>query len=138
MIEQGFSIGSRDWWVMVYYDVTTDSDLQKVEGALLASGCPRDMTYNAIENLKGWNSGYTFSDLGTKTSIMVISKATSPEQMFDTIVHEMKHLAEHIGERYGVNSQSELSAYLQGEVGRKMWPAAAMALCPNCHGKPQR
>ena len=72
MIEQGFSIGSRDWWVMVYYDVATDSDLQKVEGALLASGCPRDMTNNAIENLKGWNSGYTFSDLGTKTSIMVI------------------------------------------------------------------
>lgn len=129
MIEQGFHIGSRDWWVMVYYDVRTSEDMRKVEGALMASGCPSDSIAEVIDNLKGWNRGYTFTNLKTKTSIMVIGKATSPEQMFDSIVHEMKHLAEHIGEYYRVDSKSELSAYLQGEVGRKMWPAAAMALC---------
>ena len=133
MIEQGFSIGNRNWWVMVYYDVRTPDDLRKVEGALMASGCPMKMLEPAIENLKGWNAGYTFSDLRKQTSVMVIGKATSAEQMFDSIVHEMKHLAEHIGEKYGVNPRDELSAYLQGEVGRKMWPAAAMVLCPKCH-----
>ena len=60
-------------------------------------------------------------------------KADNAGQMFDTIVHEMKHLAEHVGEYYGVDSREELSAYLQGEVGRNMWPAAAMVLCPKCH-----
>lgn len=129
MIEQGFHIGSRDWWVMVYYDVRTSEDMRKVKGALMASGCPNESITEAIDNLKGWNRGYTFTNLKTKTSIMVIGKATSPEQMFDSIVHEMKHLAEHIGEYYNVDPKGELSAYLQGEVGRKMWPAAAMALC---------
>lgn len=129
MIEQGFHIGSRDWWVMVYYDVRTSEDMRKVEGALMASGCPSDSITEAIDNLKGWNRGYTFTNLKTQTSIMVIGKATSPEQMFDSIVHEMKHLAEHIGEYYNVDPKGELSAYLQGEVGRKMWPAAAMVLC---------
>ena len=129
MIEQGFHIGSRDWWVMVYYDVRTSEDARKVEGALMASGCPGESIAEAIDNLKGWNRGYTFTNLKTKTSIMVIGKATSPEQMFDSIVHEMKHLAEHIGEYYNVDPKGELSAYLQGEVGRKMWPAAAMVLC---------
>jgi hypothetical protein len=129
MIEQGFHIGSRDWWVMVYYDVRTSEDMRKVEGALMASGCPSDSIAEAIDNIKGWNRGYTFTNLKTKTSVMVIGKETSAEQMFDSIVHELKHLAEHIGEYYNVDSKGELSAYLQGEVGRKMWPAAALVLC---------
>ena len=133
MIEQGFYIGKRDWWVMVYYDVRTSDDLRKVEGALMASGCPNDMLESAVENLKGWNRGYTFSNFDKRTSVIVIGKATDASQMFDSIVHEMKHLAEHIGEYYGLDSREELSAYLQGEVGRKMWPAAAMVLCPRCH-----
>ena len=130
MIEQGFQIGNRDWWVMFYYNAQTPDDLRKIEGTLMASGCSDRSIAEAIINLKGWNRGYTFTNLKTKTSIMVIGKATSPEQMFDSIVHEMKHLAEHIGEYYNVDPKGELSAYLQGEVGRKMWPAAAMVLCP--------
>lgn len=133
MIEQGFYIGKRKWWVMVYYDVKTKSDFRKLEGALAATGCPSHMADDAIANLKGWNRGYTFSDFSQHVSIIAIGKAESPEQMFDSIVHEMKHLAEHIGEYYGVDSREELSAYLQGEVGRQMWPAASMVLCPHCN-----
>lgn len=133
MIEQGFSIGDRNWWVMVYYDARTPDDLRKVEGVLMASGCPEEMLIPAIKNLKRWNGGYTFSNLGERVSIIIIGKATDASQMFDSIVHEMKHLAEHIGEYYGIDPREELSAYLQGEVGRKMWPAAAMVLCPKCN-----
>ena len=133
MIEQGFSIGNRNWWVMVYYDACTPEDLRKVEGALMASKCPMEMMKPAIKNLEGWNGGYTFSNLGERVSIIIIGKATDASQMFDSIVHEMKHLAEHIGEYYGIDPREELSAYLQGEVGRKMWPAAAMVLCPKCN-----
>ena len=128
MIEQGFHIGNRDWWVMIYYDAQTTDDFRKIEGTLMASGCSDRSIAEAISNLKGWNRGYTFTNFNVRTSIIVMGKATSPEQMFDSIVHEMKHLAEHIGEYYGVDPKSELSAYLQGEVGRKMWPAAAIAL----------
>ena len=88
---------------------------------------------DAIADLRGWNRGYTFSNFNDRVSIMVIGKTDNAGQMFDTIVHEMKHLAEHVGEYYGVDSREELSAYLQGEVGRNMWPAAAMVLCPKCH-----
>ena len=109
MIEQGFHIGNRDWWVMVYYDARTPDDFRKIEGTLMASGCSDRSIAEAISNLKGWNRGYTFTNFNTRTSIMVVGKATSPEQMFDSIVHEMKHLAEHIGEYYGVDSRGELS-----------------------------
>lgn len=134
MIEQGFHIGKRDWWVMVYYNVRTDSDRERVADALTAAGCLPENVMQAVENLDGYNSGYTFTNFSRRLTIMAIGKTTSAEQMFDSILHEIKHLAEHLGEYFGVNPQSELSAYLQGEVGRKMWPAAAIVLCPECHG----
>lgn len=133
MIEQGFYIGQRDWWVMVFYNARTEEELRKVNGALMSAGCPDKMIAEALANMEGWNSGYTFSNMKSRTSVLVIGKATSAAQMFDSIVHEMKHLSEHVSEYYGVNPQEELAAYLQGEVGRNMWPAAAMVLCPKCH-----
>lgn len=68
-----------------------------------------------------------------RNSIIVISHASSSEQMFDTIVHEIKHLTEHISNYYGIDPKEELAAYLQGEVGRNMWCAASMVLCPICN-----
>lgn len=138
MVEQGFSIGDRDWWVMAYYDVCTESDLKKVAGALAAAGCPQEWIEDAVSVLSKDNQGYTFTKQNEHFTVMMMSHATSPEQMFDTILHEVKHLSEHIGRYYGVDSETELSAYLQGEVGRKMWPAAAMVLCPKCQSERQR
>lgn len=132
MIKQGFHIGNRNWWVMVYYDIRSEADLNEVFEVLMASGCSDDMAQKACINLSRYNTGYTFTNFDEHSSILLISKATSSDQMFDTIVHEMKHLSEHIGEYYGVNPNTELSAYLQGEVGRQMWPAAAYVLCPRC------
>lgn len=132
MIKQGFHIGNRNWWVMVYYDIRSEADLNEVFEVLMASGCSDDMAQKACISLSRYNTGYTFTNFDEHSSILLISKATSPDQMFDTIVHEMKHLSEHIGEYYGVNPKAELSAYLQGEVGRQMWPAAAYVLCPRC------
>jgi hypothetical protein len=53
--------------------------------------------------------------------------------MYDTIQHELKHVVEHISEHYNVDSRSERAAYLQGEIARQMFPAAAMCVCPHCH-----
>lgn len=132
MIKQGFHIGNRDWWVMVYYNVEP-SDMTEIEGVLLASGCTRAQAEEAIDNLQYPNTGFTLTDYLNRNSVIIISHATSSAEMFDTIVHEIKHLTEHISNYYGLNPKEELAAYLQGEVGRNMWCAAALVLCPHCH-----
>ena len=132
MIKQGFYIGRHDWWVMAFYDVNGERDLNEVYGTLLACGCSNDMAQRACMTLSQPNSGYTFTNLDEHTTVMAMAKATSHEQMFDTVVHEMKHLVEHISDYYGLNPKTEMAAYLQGEVGRKMFPAAAIVMCPNC------
>jgi hypothetical protein len=133
MIEQGFHIGERDWWVMVYYNIQSERELNDAYRALLASGCDADEAQKACMVLSGINSGYTFTDFGEHVTLMFIGKADSAEEFYDTCQHEVKHAVEHISEYYKVDSRSEEAAYLQGEISRKMFPAVAMAVCPICH-----
>ncbi len=46
---------------------------------------------------------------------------------------KVTYIVEHLSEEYGVNPKEELSAYLQGELGRKLFPAASIVLCPHCN-----
>lgn len=132
MVKQGFHIGERDWYLMPFYNVGEDN-LAEVYETLLASGCPDFKAQQACMNLSKRNSGYTFTNFNDHLSLMFVSKATSPEQLFDSIIHEVKHLVEHISSYYGLDPKEELSAYLQGEVGRNMFPAVALVICPKCH-----
>ena len=131
MIKTGFHIGKRDWWVMCYMGIEP-FNLPEIQELLLASGCDERRADKACRELRRKNTGYTFTDFDSHATVMLVSRTTSAEQMFDSLVHELKHLTEHVSEFFGLDPQEELSAYLQGEVGRLLWPAAALALCPRC------
>ena len=132
MIQTGFYIGNRDWWIMASLNVG-EKDLGDVYNALMACGCPDDEAQKACMVLSRRNNGYTFTDLEGQFTLMFASKADSPEELFDTYDHELKHAVEHISGFYGVHPKSETAAYLQGEIARNMFPAVAMAVCPKCH-----
>ena len=112
MVKQGFSLRSRDWYVMVYYGVWP-KDLSEIRETLMAGGCPPVRADSACRNLSGWNTGYTFTNYDEHLSLLVMSRATSAAEMFDSIVHELKHLVEHISNYYGLDPKEELAAYLQ-------------------------
>lgn len=133
MVQQGFWIGDRSWYVMCYYDIRSESDLLEVEKALLSSGCPYEKVEEALDVLSDWNTGCTYSNLSERFSVVFIGKATNAEEMYNTIQHETKHVTEHIGEYFGISPTSEESAYLQGGIAMKMFPAASIVVCPRCH-----
>lgn len=136
MIQTGFWIGRRDWWIMASFNISGEKDLNEVYRALMACGCPDDEAQKACIVLSRKNSGYTFTDMEGQYTLMFASKADTPEQLFDTYDHELKHCVEHISSFYGVDSKSETAAYLQGEIAKKMFPAVAIAVCPKCnHGR---
>ena len=135
MVRQGFSLGDRDWYIMAYYDIRNRENLNEVRTALLSAGCSEARVAEAVWVLSMWNKGFTFSNLNDHLTVMCMSKATEPEQMYDSIQHETKHAVEHISEYYGINPRSEDAAYLQGEIGRNMFKAAAIVVCPKCHGE---
>ena len=132
MIQQGFSVGDRDWYVMCAYDIRTKRDLAEVRRTLLAAGCGVNAADEAISVLSDYDKGYTFTNFRQHLTIVCISKASSAEQFYDSLVHEQKHVTEHLSEYYGLDPKDEEAAYLQGEIGRLMFPAAAMLMCPHC------
>lgn len=103
--------------------------------ALLRAGCPPVSADRALRGLLPPDSGYTFSDLRSRVSVMLAGRATSAAQMYDTVQHELRHAVEHACEGLGVDGRSEEAAYMQGEIARKMFPAAAAAVCPACGGR---
>lgn len=131
MIRQGFSIGSRGWWVMVYYDVGL-SDLNDVAGDLFASGADNDTIEEFKKVLSGVDCGFTFTNTKEHVTVICIGRASSFDELFSTITHEIKHATEHIGSYYGVDTYSEESAYLQGEISKNMYKAVSMLICPKC------
>ena len=129
MIQQGFSVGERDWYVMCAYDIRTKRDLMETRRTLLAAGCDESSAGEAVSVLSGWNKGYTFTNFRDHLTIVCVSKATSAEQLYDTVQHELKHVTEHLSEHYGVDQRGETAAYLQGELARKMFPAVSLLVC---------
>ena len=137
MIEQGFYIRKeipQPWWVMVYCNVQdTQADLDKVWGAILSAGAGRERARNAVETLCKPNTGYIFTDSGKCFSLIAISHATNYAELFNTVSHEINHLTAHICERFGYPTDGEKSAYIQGEIGKGMYPVVAEAICPKCN-----
>lgn len=131
MVRQGFSVGDDAWYIEVFYNVG-QHDLGDVYHTLLNSGCPDYKARHACMTLSRKNSGYTFTDFRESHTLMFMSQATEPEQLYDSVQHEMKHGVEHIGEYFDVDPKSEESAYLQGEIARLMFPAVALVVCPRC------
>ena len=133
MIQTGFWIGERDWWIMATIGIRGERDLNEVYQALMACGSPDVEAQKACMVLSRRNCGYSFSDMDRQFTLMFASETDSPEEMFDTLVHELKHIVEHISSHYGLNPKSEEAAYLQGEIAKKLFPAVALAVCPKCH-----
>ena len=76
------------------------------------------VVYNVYLGQK--NTGFTYTDFTKCKSIIGISKTTSQEQFFNTIVHEAKHVQSHICKYYNVKEDSEDAAYLIGYIVQQM------------------
>lgn len=67
------------------------------------------------------DTGFTYSDLRDKFSIVGISDVTSKSQLINTIVHEAKHVQTAICRYYEVDEDGEDAAYLIGFIVQKMY-----------------
>ena len=133
MIQTGFWLGDRGWWVMAQIDVSTTEDLRDVYESLLSVSCPDYKAREVCMTLSQPNKGYTLTDYEGKYSLMFVSRTTDASQMYDSIDHEKKHVVEHVSNYYDVDPKSEEAAYLAGELGRLIFPAAAYVICPKCN-----
>ena len=135
MTEQYFWVDKETpepWWVMAYFDVKTEDNLDKIYGTLLAAGIGRERARSAVETLSKPNTGYALSDFKRKASIFVVSHATDYVEFFNTVAHELQHLTANICDYFGIDHSGERAAYIQGEIGAEIYPAVVLSICPKC------
>ena len=130
MIRQQFDISGYDWKVEVYYAVDayyTD----EIMGRLYDIGCRGDDLQTAYENLSSGkpDTGLTYSNYGTRQTVMVIGITSSAAQFQNSYDHERKHLEAHMAAALGIELRGEQLCYLSGEIGQLMFEKAKLMLC---------
>ena len=67
----------------------------------------------------GPNSGFTHTN--GRTSIMGIGWTESPEEFYNTLVHEINHLQDDICHYYGLPLSGEIPSYIIGNIAMAMY-----------------
>lgn len=109
----------RDNWgiVIVYdYDLPDWYDMSEI---MATFGLTEKRTREALNVLAEYNTGMTISRDDIRMSIVFIGAATSEDQWWDTMAHEMKHVADAILSYYDVEYDGEDAAYLTGYLMQK-------------------
>jgi hypothetical protein len=105
-------------WAFVFAYNIKEEDLDEVGEWLNALGAkPREIR-RTKKLLRQLNKGFTFSYSGLRMSVIIIGDATSLEQWWDTLDHEIDHLQDAIMEYYDVSPGTEDAAWLQGYIMR--------------------
>lgn len=123
MKRQTIYIPEYQWEVHVYYD-TTPKDALEVISKIRRLGCSEYGISRTYEQLSSgiYNNGFTYTNRALKQSVVSLGRASSFEQFLNSFVHELHHLATHIGMTVGLDLEGEDICYLSGYIAQKMYP----------------
>ena len=117
------------WSIVLFVDVDYDR-FNIIESALtniLAPISVIDEIYDTISYKL--DSGVTFTNSDYKTSVVCINKASTKEELINTISHEADHVQTDICKYYNVPLDSEQAAYLIGYLIGKIYYQSRKLFC---------
>lgn len=122
MILHYFELPKYDWKVYAYYGVTPkykDIILEQLH----LMGCKQEYIEESLDIIgkKNPNTGFTYTNYFTKQSVIVISDCDSREDFINTLVHEARHLQQHIQDEYQLSDYTEEIYYLIGSITQIMY-----------------
>lgn len=119
MIKDVFFI--KSWKVTILYECTCD-DIDYIIETLKDIHCPNKYIDEALDNLEtcNLNIGLTYSNFSLKSSVIVVNKTSSFEQLMNTISHEYFHLICHISKALKIKDEETL-AYLNGDLNMRSY-----------------
>ena len=121
MIHFKTHIGKIDWYIECFV-TTDDSKLEEILFKLENIGCSKSTIRRARQILsEQYDSGFAYSNLNERKSIMVINKSTSMEEFVNTYNHEKYHIEMHICEALGFDPYGEVAADLSGCLAQRLF-----------------
>lgn len=133
MVRAKVYLEKADWVVWVYIAVHgyyTYEILDKMRQI----GANAEYRERAHRNLisGNLNNGLTYSNPERRESVWVTSLTSSAREFFNSIVHEIRHLQQHIANEMRLDENSEDVCYLSGDIAYALFPYCRELLCEHC------
>lgn len=134
MIRQRVNIERCAWTVHVYYSMDRRADVDDVLRRLSLMDCPDNVIERAEKILAPpmYDTGITFTNPTMRETVIVISRASSPAEFFNSVTHESRHLEAHISQALGLDPFGEEICYVAGEFAMNIFPIVRGFLCHGC------
>lgn len=109
-------------WTIEVFIGATEHDIDIIEARLKTMGCSEHCVNKAIDNtLYNKNSGFTYTNLYDRYSVMSLNCGTSMDQFINTYHHEKNHIEMHIVQYYGIDPMSEEASQLSGDLAQRLF-----------------
>lgn len=110
-------------------------DMERIYDALFWVNAPDSIIHQVSENVRAGylNEGFTYSNPPIRRTVYGIGMASSGPQVLDSIVHEIIHIIQHVGQEDGIDPYGEEVAYLGGNISREISDIVCQLSCPHCH-----
>lgn len=136
MIRDEIIIERYDWHVYVYMAASKD-DAPEILRKLESIGIDGQQYMRAERHLQKAfreDTGMTYSNLDTRTTVMVIGRSTSEAETVNTFSHELRHLGDDLTEACGIPHHGEEIAYITGDVACALAGSLLRVVCdcPKC------
>lgn len=122
MIIHQFEIPKYKWTVYAYYGaVPAYKDI--IITQLEDMGCKEKYIRESLKIIGKEipNTGFTYSNYFKRESVVVVSNCSDSEQFMNTLVHEARHLQQHIQDTFNLSDYTEDVYYLIGYIVQIMY-----------------
>lgn len=125
-----------DWEVTVFFSVN-EYWVDEIMESLHELGIDAKNAKRAYDNLSAsdLDTGLCYSNYAKRKSVVVISRASSASELFNSTMHEFKHLSSHMARACGFDETGEEIAHATGELAHDMWRHVKHLFCEECRKK---
>jgi len=136
MIRHSFYIEPYQWRVTAFFEVGPENAEELLLNLRRTHAPLNYVKATAVNLMRGrLNNGVTYTSYRNRETIMIIGKASSGAEFFNSLLHELKHLEVQTSDAMGIDYRSEEAAYFRGGVAREIYPYISSLLCDCCRSK---
>lgn len=117
MVKKYIEVGSENWCVLICYKYNI-FDFDDIWAICRSFNLSEEKTNEALRVLREPNTGMTISNADIRMSVVFVGDATSNDEWWSTLSHELWHVATSILDFYDEPYDDEPAAYLYGELMR--------------------
>lgn len=132
MINRNFIL-NNGWHVHLWVYVD-EYRIAEISHLLRDLEAPSDIIGRAVGNMRqnALNTGFTYSNLRKRRSVMVIGRAECGAEFLNSYCHELRHLVDDIARADGMELSGEPVAYLSGDICNAVADIVCKMACDCC------